>query len=154
VEKADSPGKVDAPARARPAAPTDQAERVDVMQRAAAGDRAALPQMLAMFDEAASRFVEAFGNMATHVENSLISGAGGKDLTVKEGLSRKLAGIRKDLAGPDPTPIERLLAERAALCWLTVYEYERRYADAGSIPIVQADYHQRRIDGAHRRFLS
>ena len=67
---------------------------------------------------------------------------------------RKLARLREELAGPEPTPIERLLAERAAFCWLTVYEYERQYASRGQPPGGQAEYHQRRIDAAHRRFLS
>ncbi len=32
-------------------------------------------------------------------------------------MSRKLAKLQAELGGPDPSPIERLLAEREALCW-------------------------------------
>lgn len=47
----------------------------------------------------------------------------------------------------------RLLAERAALCWHIVHLYERTYAQAGDLSIRQAEFHQRRIDAAHRRYL-
>jgi hypothetical protein len=144
----------DGPNDSRPAGPTDQAERHEVIKRAQQGDRQALPRMLAIFDEEGPRYAELFGNMATHVEKALVSGAAGNNFAVREGLERKLSTLRGELAGPDPTPIERLLAERAAFCWLTVYEYERNYSDSGNISLRQGEYYQRRIDAAHRRFLS
>src|SRR5439155_23508149 len=49
---------------------------------------------------------------------------------------------------------EGLLAERAAFCWLTFYENERDYAESGRVTLEQANYHQSRINAAHRRFLS
>ena len=38
--------------------------------------------------------------------------------------TKKMDALRAELAGPDPTPIERLLAERAAFCWLVLWKYE------------------------------
>jgi hypothetical protein len=52
-------------------------------------------------------------------------------------------------------PLERLLAARVAVCWAAVNEYERRHWTLkDQLSINQADYQQRRIDAAHRRFLS
>src|SRR5437899_2186525 len=59
-----------------------------------------------------------------------------------------------ELAGPNPTPLERLLAERATNCWLQVYRYELAFEQARDLTIRQAEFHQRKIDGAHRRYLS
>jgi hypothetical protein len=52
-------------------------------------------------------------------------------------------------------PIERLLAERAALCWFCVNQYEASYSQQRStLAIAQAESQQRRIDRAHHRFLT
>ncbi len=52
--------------------------------------------------------------------------------------------------------LERLLAERVVATWLQVQLFEGVYASSmfKSMTLSQADYHQRRIDKAHRRHLS
>jgi len=142
------------PNERHPPAPKGRDEQLAVLTKAQEGDTSVLSQLQAMFREDGPPLVEFLGNMAALVESNLLSGMFGKDLATKEGLKRKLALLREGLAGPDPAPIERLLAERAAFCWLTVYEYERQYANSRNLPAKQAEFHQRRIDAAHRRFLS
>jgi hypothetical protein len=66
----------------------------------------------------------------------------------------KLAEVQRDLEGPAPTPLERLLAERAALCWFVLNLYETNLFEAGDLTFLQAEFHQRKIDRAHGRFLS
>jgi hypothetical protein len=58
------------------------------------------------------------------------------------------------LEGPNPTPIERLLAERASICWFIVNRYESAYVNSKEWTIAQADFQHRKIDKAHARFLS
>ncbi len=78
-----------------------------------------------------------------------------QDIGFQEAVRRKLELLRADLLGPDPTPVERLLVERVAACWLQVQDAELRYAQGqGSLSIRQADYHQRRMDAANRRYLA
>jgi hypothetical protein len=49
----------------------------------------------------------------------------------------------------------RLLAERITLCWLELQYFQTIYAQhSGNLSITLSDYHQRRIDKAHRRYLS
>ena len=134
--------------------PRGRAERIEVLTKAQEGDASVLPQLRAILREDDSPYVELMGNMAAIVERTLCSGLFGKNLGAKEALVLKLARLRDELAGAEPTPIERLLAERTASCWLIVYEYERQYANAGQLEMRQAEFHQRRIDAAHRRFLS
>jgi hypothetical protein len=75
-------------------------------------------------------------------------------LAFREGIAQKMAEMRTELAGPNPNPLERRLAERIVLCWLTLYESELRFARAKDLTFKQADYWQRRIDSGHKRYLS
>jgi hypothetical protein len=98
--------------------------------------------------------IESLGNLSLQVEASLIKDVAGTDLAFKEGLGHKMSKLRSDLAGPDAEPLERLLAERIALCWLSVHDAEVRFAQAKDLSINQATFWQKRIDSAHRRYLS
>ena len=62
--------------------------------------------------------------------------------------------LRTELEGENPTPMERLLAERAIFCWFTVNIYEMIFNESKDLTTRQAELHLRRIDSAHRRFLS
>jgi hypothetical protein len=63
--------------------------------------------------------------------------------------------MREEIAGENPSALERLLAERIALCWLQLQYYEALYAqNLSKFTIAQSEHHQRRIDKAHGRYLS
>jgi hypothetical protein len=61
---------------------------------------------------------------------------------------------RDELAGPRPTPIEALLAERVMACWLAVQHAEQLYARQDVPDWCREDQHQRRIEYANRRLLN
>jgi hypothetical protein len=95
------------------------------------------------------------GNLASLAQRSFIDALGGKDVGFKAAVEKKLELLRKDLLGENPTPVERLLVARVVACWLQVQDAEIRYAQfAKDLTIRQGDYHQRRMDAAHRRYLS
>ena len=50
--------------------------------------------------------------------------------------------------------MEALLAERAAVCWLACNCFERAAESAQNLTIADGMYRQRKIDGAHKRFLA
>ena len=79
-----------------------------------------------------------------------------ENLAAKESMKRQLACMREEVAGENPSPLERLLAERVVATWLQVQLFEGIYASSmfESMTLAQADYHQRRIDKAHGRHLS
>lgn len=128
--------------------------REDLWERAQNGDATALPALRALFD-AEPDAVEVV-DMARQVELSLIKAAAGpQNLLIREALPRKLAAMRAELGGQGPTPLERLLVERVVLCWLQLHYFEAAYTqNMGSLTLAQGHYHQRRIDRAHRRYLS
>lgn len=66
----------------------------------------------------------------------------------------KLADIRKDLAGENPSEVESLLAQHAALCWLRLAEVELLHTAklAPSHTLTLGAYYDKRLSMAQRRF--
>lgn len=129
-------------------------DKCKVLNRATRGDEAALPAFRELLD-LVPELVNSFGNLARRAERELIDVMAGNDLAMKESVPRKLAAMREELAGSSPSSLERLLVERVVACWLSLQEAELRYTcNVGSLTLSQADFHQRRLDRLHRRYLS
>jgi hypothetical protein len=62
--------------------------------------------------------------------------------------------MRSELAGPSPTPLGRLLVDRIVTCWLQISDADVRAAQAKDLSPSWAEFYQRRMDRAHRRYLS
>jgi hypothetical protein len=139
------------PAEADPAGIDDIRKLV---KRAQGGDASTLPVLRKMLRDPAT--VDWFGgDLARQAELSLIDAVGGDNLAFKEALTRKLELLRADLAGPDPTPVERLLVERVVACWLQLHHADIVLAQqGGKLTLEQGEYHQRCRDRAHKRYLS
>jgi hypothetical protein len=123
-----------------------------LLAKAKKGDETTVPALRRLFGER-NEYLRAF-DVADLAKEAILNPMAGKNVAARELLSLRMAQVAEELSGPDPTPIERLLAERAAFCWHLVNAYERNYALADGLSIKQADYHQRRIDAAHKRYLS
>jgi len=94
------------------------------------------------------------------VKTKLIDWAAGQNAEkkTKEFLRNELETYIQELAGSQPSPIERALSETAALSWFALRLYESNYVGStrskDGLTIKQAEFHLRRIDRAHRRLLS
>jgi hypothetical protein len=122
-----------------PRAPAPASDLVQLVRRAQAGDRSALPEVRRLLQ--LPKVVELLA---------------GDDLARREAILRKLELLRAELAGPGPSPVERLLVERAVACWLQVQDADVRYAQVqpkGPSP-AHNEFLERRMDRAHRRYLS
>ena len=128
----------------------------DMLHRAMTGDASAIPELweLMKTHTGLSAVVADMGDLARKTEERIVDTAAGKNLLFKESMVRKLQSMRAELAGPNPTPLEKLLAERIALCWLTLHDTEVRLAQANDLTMRQNEHWQRRIDHAHRRYLT
>jgi hypothetical protein len=88
----------------------------------------------------------------------LIDWAAGKngDAQTKARLKEELRDVAAELAGPSPSPVERVLAETAATAWFAYRMHEAQYAGnaPGGMTLTLSEHDQRRMDRAHRRFLS
>jgi len=131
-----------------------------LVRRAEKGDKTSLPQLREAVKSGDypnwSRWLrETLGNPAEWLSHSLAVWVGGKEnLAMGEAVEGKLNQLRTELEGPAPTPMERLLAERAAFCWFAVNTYETLYNQSKDLTIRQAEFQIRRIESAHKRFLS
>jgi hypothetical protein len=142
------------PAPAKPCKEMTQGELWALVQRAEKGDASTLPALRELLKEPAA--VDLLGGeLARQAEASLIHKAAGDNLAFREALTRKLELLRAELAGPAPTPLERLLVERVAACWLQLHDADVRLAQQEhKLSLAQAEYHQRSRDRAHKRYLS
>jgi len=136
----------------------DTADRTDktiaeLLRRAEQGDQKVLPIMRKLMKDFPAVAEEA-GNLALVVKSALLDASAGDHLFLREAQEQRMRLLTKELAGPNPTRLERLLAERIVLCGLQLHIAEYRSARADSIPITQADYHQRCIDRAQKRYFS
>jgi hypothetical protein len=92
----------------------------ELLQRARAGDPAAPPALKAYLDANPVLWDQA-GDLAAHAERAWVTLIAGPDAVFAEALQRKAAALRAEVAGPEPTPLEELLAARVSACWLQVY---------------------------------
>jgi hypothetical protein len=122
--------------------------------RAQEGDDEALSKVREIFEEA-PRLARILVDLANKAERSFLRKMAGDDFLTQEALPPQLKAMRKELAGPDPSPLERLLAERIVACWLQLQYADVIYAqNLGEMNMTQSEYHQRRLDRLHRRYLS
>jgi hypothetical protein len=132
--------------------PTDTKEVQQLIERAQRGDEKTLPVLRELLKQ--PYLVEVCGNLAAHAEHALIGKFSGNNLAVSEGLRRKLDSLRAELAGPTPTPLERLLVERVVACWLHLHHLEAVYAGKESMALELGAYYQRSISSAQKRYLA
>jgi hypothetical protein len=124
--------------------------------RVESGDPTVYRSVKMAFDGAPDESIEAGGgDLPARVVEGLTGRLAGTNLYRREAIARKLARVRGDLEGPDPSPVERLLAKRAAVCWLAAYEADLACQGWDALAGDKvATYFERRRDGAHRRLLS
>jgi hypothetical protein len=132
------------------------AKLADLSEKAEGGDKGAALEIREILDgspDLAWRFIKGPGKMA---ESALIDEiTRDEDLASKELLKHQLESMRIEVAGDNPSPLERLLAERVVATWLQVQLFDAYYAfglKGGTIS--QDEHRQKRLDRAHRRHLS
>jgi len=137
-------------------ADSERHQALALLLRAQDGDRAVLPELRETLD-GSPRLVEIYGDLARNAQRAFVDMLAGKDLVVQEAAMRKVDQIRSQVAGPCPSPLEAILADRIALCWVHM-----QYADSmfvqnlakGDASYRLLSYLQDRQDRCHRRLLS
>src|SRR5689334_6594315 len=103
-------------AGAKPQLSDDDIDRI--VKQAGDGDRGCLPEVRALLAGAdcGPDYQKAFGSSTDWLRQSIIRKAAGKNVVDQEAIEQELDRVGSELAEPNPTPIERLLAERASFC--------------------------------------
>ncbi len=119
------------------------------------GDKDALPEIRRLLDER-PELAWHLVDLANVAEESLMKwGLGEDQSTVKKIIGRQVESMKREVAGENPSPLERLLAERVIATWVEVQIFEAYFfQNEGRLSIPQGEYHQKRLDRAHRRHLS
>jgi hypothetical protein len=132
------------------------AKLCDLSDKAQDGDEKAVLEIRKVLDgspDLAWLFIKGPAKMA---ESALIDEMTKEgDLASKEFLTHQLKSMRVEVAGENPSALERLLAERVVATWLEVQLFEALYTvGMKSGTLIQDDHRQKRLDRAHRRHLS
>ncbi len=120
-----------------------------------AGDPSALRDLRTILEDHPQLW-DGIGNLAREAEQPLVRLVAGPNTVAKEAIRKKLDALRRDVAGPAPSPLELLLADRVALGWLGLAVAEGQYHRALDQGLSQSDdeFHQRRMERAQRRYLA
>jgi hypothetical protein len=124
-----------------------------LLQRAQDGDPSVLPQLRELLDGRPELW-RRFGDLAGHVKEALLSLAGGKSLLVQESLRREMLDLWSELAGPSPSRVVKLLADRVVICWAQCHlaDLDALQKERGGAP--QAAHAERRQSAAQTRYLA
>ncbi len=126
----------------------------DLVTRGHDGDEEALARMDTVLEEIPS-IARRFGNLNMMVEEGFVERTASNNPFRQKALRVSLEDMREELAGGNPSPLEKLGAERVASCYLQLHYAELIYnQELPKFTNEQDDYYQRRLDRLHRRYLS
>ena len=120
------------------------------------GDKKVVPALRKILDESPD-LAWMLMDLARIAEHGFIQNMSKEDdLSSRAALERQLRAMREEVAGEDPSPLERLLSERVIATWLQIQLFEALYGNNifNSLTIRQDDNHQKRLDRVYRRHLS
>jgi hypothetical protein len=126
----------------------------DLITRGHDGDEEALAKMDTVLEQIPS-IARKFGNLNVMVEDGFVERTSTNSPFHQKSLKINLENMRGELAGPNPSPLEKLGAERVTSCWLQLHYAELIYnQELPKLTLEQDNYHQKRLDRLHRRYLS
>lgn len=142
----------DEAAAGRPTPSRQEALQI-LVERANAGNRYCLDGLRALLNKSPEIW-ERLGDLARHAQYAWLDLVAGDDRLMFEAVKRYADRMKGELAGPTPTPVERLLAEQAVLTWLASRCAELASADPGPSTLAQIKIRLRRAESAQRRHLA
>jgi hypothetical protein len=135
--------------------PPEYREIADVLDAICTDDPP--PEAMAQFkkwlDESPDLWAIA-GDITKMVRDKIVERLSGNEI-VRESLTKAMEVMRAEMGYEAVSQPERLLIDQVTLCWLRLRYVEWHYTrvTSESIPIARADYWERRLNAAQRRFL-
>ena len=139
------------PAVALPDTTTAEGRR-EIMRRAQEGDAAVVPALRKLLREDDDELID-----AGHLARMALARAASKegDLLTREVYMAQMERDAEELAGPNPSPLEKVLAERIAISRFRCYYYECLCAMGLRKDTLNVDAHKhKRLAAAQKDFLS
>jgi hypothetical protein len=126
--------------------------RREIMKRAELGDTSVVPALRTMLREDDDELLDA-GHLARMALACAAAREG--DLLTREIYIRQMEKDAEELAGPNPSPLEKVLAERVAISRFRCYYYECLCAMGLRKDTLNVDAHKhKRLAAAQKDFLS
>ena len=118
------------------------------------GRKEILPKLRQVLDEH-PELVSHYGSLTLQVQENWLQLIAGKDLLLAETMRRHLDTLQSELAGPHPSPLDRLLVDRILACHVQVLYFDAmETTDPTAENMRLARYRIDRRDETHRHFLS
>ena len=132
----------------------------ELSAKAEGGDKAARAELRKAVRESSPEIVREASDIARRGQWGLIKTAAAGEPLMEEALAARLDLMRRELGGPEPTPIEVLLIERVVSSWILLKLLELlnsaylTSADKQQVPHSFAKFYLDWQEKVHRRFLS
>ena len=126
----------------------------DTRAKAAKGDKAAAPEVVAFIDGNPAAAL-LWGDLGRRVLQRWIESYAGDCLATRRAVWRVASDLRAGLAGPNPSFLDLLVAERVVLGWVFLHWCEAQYARRlDKLTYPEADFHHKRVEMAHRTLMA
>jgi hypothetical protein len=129
-------------------------------EKAEAGDKEARKELRRLVRVSSPEIIGRASDIALRAEGMLIKTISAGEPLMEEALEARLALMREEIAGENPTPLEVLLTERVVSCWMLVELFDVLMAAQlwrGNEKCVSPSYLKHMIrwqESATRRFLA
>jgi hypothetical protein len=123
----------------------------ELVRRANGGDQKAIQELRSLLQNTPELW-EGLGDLSNHSQHGLIMAIGGKNQLLLAAIQRKVEQLQKDLLGPDPSALERLLVGRVIVSYLEVEYLTVKYPADGAANLATSRFAVAAKSGAQRRF--
>ena len=126
--------------------------RKEIMRRAQAGDTSVVPALRRILREDDDELID-----SGHLARMALARAAARegDLLTREIYIRQMEKDAEELAGPNPSPLEKMLAEKVAISRFRCYYYESlSVLQLGQGTLQIDDHRHKRLARANRDFLA
>lgn len=131
-----------------------EAGRLEILRRAQAGDEAMAPAVRRILRGAGQKATD-IANMARHTRRSMAAKVAETDWVSRVGYELAMEHDAKELAGPDASPLEEMLAERVTMAAFRLHYFEALYVrNIGDYGTEWDEVAQKRLSAAHRDYLA
>jgi hypothetical protein len=136
-----------------PSEPAVVVELRTLVQQAQGGDPAVLPRIRQILDDHPEVW-QHLGDLSTLAERAWISVLAGDNPLAVEAMKRTVAEMKADLAGEQPSRLERMLVDQVIACWMETKVLECSSADPVRGSLDQANFRLKRLESAPKRYLN
>ena len=135
-------------------APTESRSLQDIIECARRGDTSVLPELRRALQDHPELW-KVSGNLAAHAEGAILQLIARSNLYLAEIAARFAVAQRQELAGPQASPLEKLLVEKVVATNLLVCFFESEVGQHEGTDASQRfkEYLHTRLDQATRRLL-